>query len=246
MGLGQGRFDATRAALERLDELTAEISDLQFRGTFYMLRAELALEEGRPKDAYDDMERALAQAAGTDDESATQEICALGIRALADQFEQARQQRRRFDDDKARLLAAELAEKAQLLVDAPRQRGGQAVPQAEAFALQCRAEASRLSGSDDRLWEASAARWEALRQRYNAAYCLVRQGRLSLTRTRLRHAPPTACARPGERASRSVRLLYRPRPRTLRSGLASAWIPRHRKHDDSPRWPVIWGSHHEK
>ena len=176
LGLGHGRFDATRAALERLDELTAEISDLQFRGTFYMLRAELALDEGRPEDAYDDMERALAQAAGTDDESATQEICALGIRALADQFERARQQRRRFDDDKARLLAAELTDKAQLLVDAPRQRGGQAVPQAEAFALQCRAEASRLSGSDDRLWEASAARWDALRERYNAAYCLVRQG----------------------------------------------------------------------
>ena len=86
-----------------------------------MLRSELALEEGRPKDAYEDVERALAEAAGTDDESATPEICALGIRALADQLAEARLQRRRFDEDKARLLAAQLMEEAQLLVDAPRQ-----------------------------------------------------------------------------------------------------------------------------
>ncbi len=189
LSLGHGRFDATRAALEQLDELTAEVSDLQFRGTYYMLRCELALEEGRPKDAYEDVERALAQAAGTDDESATPEICALGIRALADQLAEARLQRRRFDEDKARLLAAQLMEEAQLLVDAPRQRGGQAVPQAEAFALQCQAEASRLAGSDHRLWEASSDRWEALLERYNAAYCLVRQAEALLAE---RSAPARA------------------------------------------------------
>lgn len=154
-----------------------------------MLRCELALEEGRPKDAYEDVERALAQAAGTDDESATPEICALGIRALADQLAEARLQRRRFDEDKARLLAAQLMEEAQLLVDAPRQRGGQAVPQAEAFALQCQAEASRLAGSDHRLWEASSDRWEALLERYNAAYCLVRQAEALLAE---RSAPARA------------------------------------------------------
>jgi DNA-binding CsgD family transcriptional regulator/tetratricopeptide (TPR) repeat protein len=190
LGLAQGRFDAARDALERIDELTAQISDLQFRGAFYLLRAELALGEGRPENAYDDIERALAQAAGTDDESLTPEICALGIRALADQIAQARQQqRRRFDEDKARLLAVELMETAQRLVDAPRQRGGQAVPRAEAFALQCRAEASRLSGSDDSLWESSAAQWEALGERYNVAYCLVRQGEALLA---ARSAPARA------------------------------------------------------
>ena len=39
LGLVQGRFDATRSALERLNELTADVSDLQFRGAFYMLRS---------------------------------------------------------------------------------------------------------------------------------------------------------------------------------------------------------------
>ena len=63
------------------------------------------------------------------------------------------------------------------------------MPQAEAFALQCRAEASRLSGSDHRLWEASAARWEALGERYNAAYCLVRQAEALLA---ARSAPARA------------------------------------------------------
>ena len=142
----------------------------------------------------------MAQAAGTDDESLTPEICALGIRALADQVVQARQQRRRFDEDKARILAAELTEKAQLLVDAPRQRGGQAAPRAEAFALQCWAEASRLSGSDDSRWEPSAARWEALGERFNAAYCLVRQAEALLA---ARSAPARAarCLRRAWRTS---------------------------------------------
>ncbi len=140
-----------------------------------MLRSELSLDGCRPNDADDDMERTLAQAAGTDDESFTPEICSLGTRALAEQFAQAQQLRLRFDDDKARVLALQLTETALRLVDAPRQRGGQVVPHAEAFALQCRAEASRLSGSNDRMWEASAARWEVLGARHHAAYCLMRQ-----------------------------------------------------------------------
>ena len=200
LGLLQGRFDATRAALERIDELTADVSDLQFRGAFYMLRAELALEEGQPDSAYDDAQRALGQAAGTDDEYLTPEICALGVRALADQFVQARQQKRRFDEDKARLLAAELTERAQLLVEAPRHRGGEPTPRAEAFALQCRAEASRLSDSDGGLWEASSKRWEVLLEPYNATYCLVRQAEALLA---ARSAPARAakCLRRAWRTS---------------------------------------------
>ena len=136
--LRQGRFAEARAALGRVEELIADLSDLQFRGTFYMLRAELALEESRPGDAYRDVELALAQAAGTDDQDITCEICAIGARALADQRDEARRKRLRFDEDKASLLAAELSEKAQMLVDLPRQRGTEPLPRAAALALQCR------------------------------------------------------------------------------------------------------------
>jgi DNA-binding CsgD family transcriptional regulator len=162
-------------ALERVDELTADLSDLQFRGTFYMLRAELALEEQRPGDAYSYVELALAQAAGTDDQAIVCEICTLGIRALADQREAAGQRHLRFDEDKASLLAAELTEKAQNLVDLQRQRGREPIPRAEALALQCQAEATRLSVSDATSWEWAAERWERLGERYNAAYCRLRQ-----------------------------------------------------------------------
>jgi DNA-binding CsgD family transcriptional regulator len=174
--LRQGRFAEARAALGRVDELIADLSDLQFRGAFYLLRAELALEESRPADAYRDVELALAQAAGTDDQATTCEICALGARALADQRDEARQKRLRFDEDKASLLAAELTEKAQMLVDIPRQRGTEPLPRAAALALQCRAEAIRLSGSDSAAsWEESVDRWDALGGRYAAAYCRLRQ-----------------------------------------------------------------------
>lgn len=174
--LRQGRFAEARAALGRVDELIADLSDLQFRGTFYMLRAELALEESRPADAYRDVELALAQAAGTDDQATTCEICALGARALADQRDEARQKRLRFDEDKASLLAAELSEKAQMLVDLPRQRGTEPLPRADALALQCRAEAIRLSGSDAAAsWEESVDRWDGLGGLYDAAYCRLRQ-----------------------------------------------------------------------
>lgn len=173
--LREGRLVDAAAALERVDELTTDLSDLQFRGTYYMLRAELALEDERPGDAYGDVELALAQSAGTDDQAITCEICALGIRALADQRDEACRRRLRFDEDKASLLAAELTEKAQILVDLPRQRGREPLPRAEAFALQCQAEATRLSVSDATSWERAAERWERLGERYNAAYCHLRQ-----------------------------------------------------------------------
>jgi DNA-binding CsgD family transcriptional regulator len=140
-----------------------------------VFRAELALEEGRPGDAYGDVELALAQATGTDDQATTCQICALGARALADQREEAHRRRLRFDEDKASLLAAELTDRARMLVDLPRQCGTQPVPRAEAFALQCCAEATRLSVSDATSWEQSAERWERLGERYDAAYCRLRQ-----------------------------------------------------------------------
>ena len=136
----QGACAEATDALEHVDELTVDLSDLQFRGGFYVLRAELALEEGRSGDAYGDVELALAQATGTDDQAMTCQICTLGAPDIADQREEARRRRLRFDEHEASLLAADLTDKARMLVDLPRQCGTQPVPRAEAFALQCRAE----------------------------------------------------------------------------------------------------------
>lgn len=164
------------------------------RGTFHMLRAELALEEGRPGDAYDDVKLALAQAASTDDYEITCEICTLGLRALADQRDAARQGHLRFDEDNARLLGGELTEKAETLVDRQRQRGMVPLPRAEALALQCRAEATRLSVSEATSWERAAERWERLGERYNVAYCLMRQAE-ALLATRSAPVRAATCLR---------------------------------------------------
>jgi DNA-binding CsgD family transcriptional regulator len=186
--LRTGRFTEATAALERLDMLTVN-SDLQYRGTFHLVRAELALEEARPKQAYSDIELALAQAVGTDDQTITSEACALGIRTLADQRDEAHRLRLRFDEVKASLHAGELTQKAQVLVDSPRQSGAEPIPRVEAFASQCLAEVTRLSTSNATLWDQSAATWERLGERYNDAYCRFRQAEALLA---VRSAPGRA------------------------------------------------------
>ena len=60
-------------------------------------------------------------------------------------------------------------------MDLQRQRETLPLPRAEALALQCQAEATRLSVSDATSWERAAERWERLGERHNVAYCLVRQ-----------------------------------------------------------------------
>jgi DNA-binding CsgD family transcriptional regulator len=159
------RAGARRRAHRRpLRTCSSGASSTCFEPSWRWKRSVLATPSG-------DVELALGQAAGTDDQVLTSEMCALGIRALADQRDEAHQRQRRFDEEKASLLAAELIERAEVLVDLPRQRGFQPLPRAEAFALQCRAEASRLSVSEAALWEASATTWERLRERYFVAYC---------------------------------------------------------------------------
>jgi DNA-binding CsgD family transcriptional regulator len=171
----QGRFDEAESLLADADQLTALLADVQTRGLFHIQAAELALEQGRPDHAYEEVERALTLAAGTDDYTFGLEMCALGVRALADRLDDARARGRGLDADKAGLLALELVEEADRLVAAPAARGGQVPPRATAFASMCAAEQSRLRQSQPELWEAAAASWDAAGEPYPAAYCRWRQ-----------------------------------------------------------------------
>src|SRR5207249_1032247 len=86
----RGRFDEAHRLLAVADDLSRGMSDVQVRGSFHMMVAELALLEGRPGDAYADIERALALAAATDDESTRTETFAMAARSLAGELAAAR------------------------------------------------------------------------------------------------------------------------------------------------------------
>jgi DNA-binding CsgD family transcriptional regulator len=177
-----GRHDEAAQALTITDDMTGRLTDVQGRGSFHMRRAELALVNGRPAEAYEDVERALALAAGTDDETLRPEMYALAVRALADQCQDARARGRRFDVDKARLLALGFLQEARRLVTAPRQRGGRCAPRAVAFAVTCEAERARLDGSDPDLWADAARAWDDAGEPHPAAYSRWRQAEALLER----------------------------------------------------------------
>jgi tetratricopeptide (TPR) repeat protein len=152
----RGRLEEAARALVIADEVTGRLTDVQCRGAFHVRRAELALVNGRPAEAYAHIERALALAAGTDDETVRPEMYALAVRALADQCEDARARGRRFDADKARLLALGFQQEARRLVTghASTADGAHSAP---AFAVTC-GPSSRLedpipsSGPAARAW----------------------------------------------------------------------------------------------
>lgn len=182
IAIGRGRFDQAGRLLALADGLSARLADVQVRGLFHIQAAKLALEQGRPYDAYEEVERALTLAAGTDDLVYKPEMCALGVRALADAAEDVGGRGQRFDADKARLLAAGLVQEADRLVAAPEASGGRCMPRASAFASTCAAEHSRLDESDPDLWRAASGRWDAVREPYPAAYCSWREAEALLRR----------------------------------------------------------------
>ena len=105
LALLHGELDRARPLLEEVGTRTASLTDVQFRGSFHLLEAQLALIEGRFEDASDAIEQALGLVAGTEEQSLAMEMCAVGIRAVVDGAVQARAERRRVDDAKVRLLA---------------------------------------------------------------------------------------------------------------------------------------------
>jgi DNA-binding CsgD family transcriptional regulator len=173
----RGYLDDAARHLKMIDDRSAELDDLQFRGSFLILRAELAIEEGRPPEAWDDLERALNLAATTDDAVATPQICALGVRALVDDAELSRRRgmRPEMDLEKVRLTIAGLVVEATSSIERAVGVGGSGSPRATTFALLCQAEASRLESSDPEKWSETARCWTDLSERYLIAYARWRE-----------------------------------------------------------------------
>ena len=175
LALLHGDLDRARPLLEELGNRTASLTDVQFRGAFHLLEAQLALLEGRFAHASEAIEQALTLAAGTEEQSLAMEMCAVGIRVVVDGAVQARAERRRVDDAKVRLLAAQLVDKADEIAERPRRHGLPPHPRTLAWLAQCRAEAARTGPPAPQLWEAATAAWESFREPFGIAYCRWRQ-----------------------------------------------------------------------
>jgi DNA-binding CsgD family transcriptional regulator len=175
MAIRRGRFPEAARLLSVMDERTVVLKDVPQRGAFHALRSELALEEGRPEDASEDVDQGLALAVGTDDITIRPELVALGVRALADRLDAAHAHGGRFDAVKARLLAAQLVDELQDLLDSRGTEGGRCPPRSLAFACLSAAEQSRLDRSDPERWAQAASRWEELKEPYPTAYCRWRE-----------------------------------------------------------------------
>jgi DNA-binding CsgD family transcriptional regulator len=173
IALRQGRLDECARLLAEVDDVSSELSDVQTRGSYHVMAAELALERGRADDAYAHVELAIATTEDTDDGSEGPGMCALGVRALADRLEGARAHGRRVDNLNS--LAAELVAKAERIVASRVADGGRPTPLSTRNVAMCIAERSRLSQSDPLLWAHAVALWDASGEPYEAAYCRWRQ-----------------------------------------------------------------------
>ena len=145
-----------------------------------MLSAELALETSQPTQASEEIERALNIAAGTDDNTYRPEMCALGVRALADEHDTARARGRAVDSGKGLRLATALVDQAEYHVGLLHQHGPAGATRGGALLAMCQAEASRLGAPDPDRWRTAAARWEAIPEPYHVAYCRMREAEAAL------------------------------------------------------------------
>jgi DNA-binding CsgD family transcriptional regulator len=180
LALRQGRLDDAETHLDAADLLAADQPAFRGGGTADMLRAELLLERGVPDDAYAAIERALTNVAATDDHIMRCEMCALGVRALADIDDAARLRGRTVDRDKLCRLAGALVEQARRDVDALSQSTSAAPPRVGALFAQCAAEATRLDEPDPGLWRAAATAWIEASEPWPMAYCEWREAQAAL------------------------------------------------------------------
>jgi DNA-binding CsgD family transcriptional regulator/tetratricopeptide (TPR) repeat protein len=171
IAIHRGRFDDAAQLLAQFERSTIHLTNVQTRGQLHIEAAELALERDLPDDAYAEIERALAIATVTDETLRRAQMCALAVRALADQLAAARAHGKRVDADAARKRAADLIAEG----NQPVEVGARWRPPQAAWIATCIAEQSRLSQSDAALWAEAVSLCDASHEVYPATYCRWRQ-----------------------------------------------------------------------
>jgi tetratricopeptide (TPR) repeat protein len=201
-----GRFDLAearlrahlRAHLANAEPASAKLTDSIFQGLLHAWLAELAIWRHDPRAAREAVDDGLRLVAQGEDDRLTVQLCALSLRAAADEAELARA----AGDDSAlataRSGADELLARARRVAERPTQ--GRALPEVTWGALLCNAEHERLQGRSGRgHWQAVVAASDGLHYPYRAAYARLRlaqalfgEGAADEATTVLRQARDTA------------------------------------------------------
>ena len=178
-----GDFDLARTQLDRLGELLDGVPvEAQFSGNYHAATAELALWEGRPLDALDEIDRGLELIGDEGWHWFYARLHRIGARAAADAAELARTRRDREGVEVAlrrgeALRAARHQIYAGMLED---EHGRQAAMTIAESAL-ADAEDARLRGSSAAgAWAAARERWTEVERPYLEAYAAWREGEAHL------------------------------------------------------------------
>ncbi len=180
LAIGHGRFTEAADRLRPLAPLAERAADVQFVRPVQASLAQLALWQGRPDEALEQLAIAARQLEFSP-EARIGELHALGLRAAADTAERAVVRRSPTEERRAlevgeELLAAIRRRHDEVIASRP-----VFVPQSEAWLLLCQAEWTRLQRQPDPgAWVASAEAWERLRRPYAAAYARWREAEARL------------------------------------------------------------------
>jgi tetratricopeptide (TPR) repeat protein len=173
-----GRFDLASTHIETARRASSYLAEPDFLGPFHTCLAEVAIWRNGYEEAKAAVEQGLRYLEGSEDRRMVLRLCAVGIRAEADEAERAQGSGSRLRVESAEAAGAALLARARTM--AP---GGGGLPEDRCLAWLCEAERSRLEGrSNPDLWAAAAAGWEDLRQPYRTIYARWRQAEALLRR----------------------------------------------------------------
>ncbi len=158
-------------------------SEYQYTGPYACARAELALWQGRPREASAAIADALPRLEQTDDIRYRMRLLRLGTRAAADLAEAARDRRDPTALAEALGLAAALRTRSVSAIAAISGMDGGLAHELAAEEATVAAEETRLHGASDPLaWREAAARWLIRGRPYHRAYARYREAEASVGR----------------------------------------------------------------
>jgi predicted ATPase/DNA-binding CsgD family transcriptional regulator len=165
------------AVADHLEHLRAEerVLDLPLRGWWQGNLAELAVWQGRYRDARTEVEVGLGLTGDLDDPLPIGYLCTVGLRAEANEANKARVMRRKNDVLTAGNVGSRLVDAIRKLLERPGPANGWK-REVGALRAQCEAEWMRLQGkADSGAWAEAAGAWDQLNMPYPASYCRWQQ-----------------------------------------------------------------------
>jgi tetratricopeptide (TPR) repeat protein len=175
LAMALGHLDEAAEHLETARRTSTQLTDPQFRGALYACLAELACWQGRYDAARAAVHDGLDLLTGTEDEQLALRVCAVGMRALADEASAARAARAEARVEAAREAGTALLGRARELTRVLAGRSA-VLPEARATMRLVHAEHARLEERDSAEgWEAVASAWDELQQPYRVACAHWRQ-----------------------------------------------------------------------